>query len=120
MARLRLTARGERDIAELLGWSQQSFGPAARRRYEALIAAALRDIAQDWRRVGSVQRGELGAGRLVYHLRHSRERARIEDGVVQAPRHFVVYRQFSREIVVVLRVLHEAMDLRRRLDAPRE
>ena len=116
MAGFRLTGPAERDIAELLDWSGDNFGPAARRRYEALVAAALGDIAQDWQRIGSVQREDLGAGRRVYHLRHSRHRDRATTGIVQAPRHIVVYRLTSSDIVTILRVLHDSMDLARHLD----
>jgi plasmid stabilization system protein ParE len=40
MAGLRLTEPAERDIAGLLDWTAVTFGPAARRRYEALVAAS--------------------------------------------------------------------------------
>ena len=92
MAGLRLTEPAERDIAGLLDWTAVTFGPAARRRYEALVAASLSDLAHDWQRVGSVKRDDLGAGCCIYHLRHSRQRARTETGTVGAPRHIVVYR----------------------------
>lgn len=35
--------------------------------------------------------------------------------MVQSPRHFIVYRVVSRELVVILRVLHDSMDLARHL-----
>jgi antitoxin ParD1/3/4 len=73
MAGLRLTEPTERDIVGLLDWTAVTFGPAARRRYEALVAAALSDLAHDWQRVGSVKRDDLGAGCCIYHLRHSRQ-----------------------------------------------
>src|SRR5579872_3024689 len=60
----RLTGPAERNITEFLDWSGENFGPAARRRYEPLVATALGHIAQVWRRIGcSVQREDLGAGR---------------------------------------------------------
>ncbi len=52
---IRLTGPAASDIAELLEWSEETFGTQARRRYEALIAAALKDVAQDWQRAGSVR-----------------------------------------------------------------
>jgi toxin ParE1/3/4 len=54
------------------------------------------------------------------HLHHSRERARSEDGIVQAPRRILVCRFASSNTVIVLRVLHESMELDRHLDAARE
>jgi toxin ParE1/3/4 len=120
MAGLRLTEPAERDIADLLDWSEETFGLAARRRYEALVAAALSDLVQDWRRSGSVKRDDLCAGWRLYHIRHSRERARTPDGIVHSPRHVVAYRLEDGDTVIVLRVLHGSMDLDRHLDAARE
>ena|SRR5271166_745444 len=117
MAGFRLTEPAERDIADLLDWSGEVFGLAARQRYEALVAAALRDIARDWQRVGSVRRDDLGAGWRIYHLRHSRQRARARRGLVKSPRHILVYRLAANDVVTVLRVLHDSMDLARHLDA---
>lgn len=104
----------------MLDWSGRTFGPAARQRYEALVAAALSDIAHDWRRAGSVKRDDLGAGWRIYHLRNSRQRARKAAGIVQSPRHVLVYRLATGDIVIVLRILHDSMDLPRHLDAPLE
>jgi toxin ParE1/3/4 len=120
MASLRLTGPAASDIAELLQWSEEIFGTPARRRYEALIATALKDIAQDWQRAGSVRRDDLKTGCLTYHLRHSRSRAKVGGGVVQSPRHILVYRLAPGDIVVILRVLHDSMDLPRYLDAAPE
>jgi toxin ParE1/3/4 len=118
VVRLQFARRARRDIGELLDWSHEQFGPAARRRYETLIDTALQDISDDALRSGSVERVMLGRRVRLYHLRHSRERARTEDGIVQAPRHVVVYRLAGSDTVIVLRILHEAMDLTRHLDAP--
>lgn len=115
MPRLRLTAPAESDIAALLDWSSERFGAIPRRRYEALVETALRDVAENPLRPGSREERALGAGRRIYHLRHSRDRARTSEGMVQSPRHFVVYRVVSRELVVILRVLHDSMDLARHL-----
>ena len=118
MLRIRLAGPAERDIAALLAWSGEHFGEAGRRRYAALIEAALRDVAADPERPGSQMRPELGPGRRIYHLRHSRERT--PDGSVQSPRHFLVYRRAAADLVVVARILHDAMDIARHLSAEDE
>jgi len=100
-----------------LDWSGATFGLAARPRYKALVLAALSDIVQDWQRIGSVKRDDLGVGWRVYHLRHSRRRASTRSHMVQSPRHIIVYRLTDSDTVTVLRVLHESMDLARHLDA---
>jgi len=113
MVRLRLAAPASVDIADLLDWSFRNFGLTGRRRYESLVTTALQDVAGDLRPIGAAARPELGHGILVYHLRHSRQRARTTDGVVRNPRHFIIYREAARDLVTILRVLHDAMDLAR-------
>jgi len=114
MADVRLTQAAESDIVEILAWSEAQFGPAARGRYERLILTGLRDIAADPFRPGSTDRQELGEGARSWHLRGSRERARAADGVVQRPRHFLIYRPMAAQVVVG-RVLHDSMELERHL-----
>jgi len=115
MFRYRLSDAAQSDILDILAWSQEQFGDGARTRYEALIVAALRDIATQPDRPGSLERPEVGTAVRSWHLRRSRERARTETGVVQSPRHFLIYR-VEPDLVVVGRVLHDAMELVRHLD----
>ena len=114
--RLRVSARAEADIVDILSWSQAQFGEAARRRYETLIATALLDISVEIERPGSTPRPELGDGVRSWHLMLSRDRATDADGRVQRPRHFLLYR-VDGDRVVVGRVLHDAMELDRHLRA---
>ena len=116
MARIRLSRAAETDIIDILVWSQSRFGDAARQRYERLIVAALSDIASDPLRPGSFLRSELGDGVRSWHLRVSRQRAAPAGTVVARPRHFIVYRQ-DPDLVVVGRLLHDAMELERHLRA---
>lgn len=115
MVRYRLSAAAQADILDILAWSQAQFGEDARRRYEALIVAALRDVATQPDRPGSLERPELGPAVQSWHLRLSREHAHTELGLVRHPRHFLIYRQQS-DAIVIARVLHEAMELARHLD----
>ena len=115
MVRLRLTRPAEQDIVDILAWTQERFGQIGRRRYEALISTALRDVAADPERAGSQSRPEIGPAVRTYHLRHSRERARTPDGVVQRPRHFLIYGRLENDILEVGRILHERMDIKRHL-----
>lgn len=121
MLRYRLSDAAQGDIVDILAWTDEQFGEAARRRYESLIVAALRDIASQPERPGSLARPELGAGARSWHLRLSRNHVPPGVGPVRRPRHFVVYR-LEPGLVVVGRVLHDAMELARHLDpdAPAE
>ena len=117
MARLRLARAAEDDIFDILAWSHARFGEAARRRYEHLIATALADIGANPDRPGSLARPELGVGARTWHLRGSRDRTGEVAGAVQRPRHFLIYR-LTEDLVVVARVLHDAMELYRHMTEP--
>jgi toxin ParE1/3/4 len=110
----RLSEAAETDIIDILVWSETQFGEAARRRYQWLIVTGLMDIATDPARPGSIARPELGDGVRSWHLRNSRDRARGAEGVMQRPRHFVIYRDIDARIVIG-RILHDAMELERHL-----
>ncbi len=107
--RLRLSAAAERDLLGILRWSQAQFGPSARRRYEALIQAALRGLAGAPTAPGSRQRPEIGTGVRSWHLRLSRDKAVVDGEVVRRPRHFILYR-VEGDTVLVGRILHDSMD----------
>ena len=62
MARYRLTDAAQADIVSILAWSEEQFGEEARKRYEALIATAIRDAASHTGDVGHTPRPELGDG----------------------------------------------------------
>lgn len=113
MAKYRLTRTAQADIVSILAWSHDQFGEEARRRYEALIVTAIRDAATRSDEVGWVLRPELGEGVASWHLAQSRTRS--PGGRVHRPRHFLVCRR-DGDVLVVGRVLHDAMELRRHLD----
>lgn len=115
MFRYRLSEAAQGDVLEILAWTHERFGEAARLRYESLIVAALRDVASQPERPGSLARPELGAGVRSWHLRQSREHTKPGVGIVHRPRHFLVYR-LQTGLVVVGRVLHDAMELARHVD----
>lgn len=115
MYHLRLTGPASRDIVDILDHSLDHFGDAARKRYETLIEAGLRDLAADPFRAGSKPRPEHGPRTRSYHLLHSRKKARITSGIVQAPRHLIFYHIIDGEIVEVIRLLHDAMEPRHHL-----
>ncbi|WP_418316169.1 type II toxin-antitoxin system RelE/ParE family toxin [Piscinibacter sakaiensis] len=115
MLRYRLSDAAQADVINILAWTHEQFGEAARLRHESLIVASLRDVATQPDRPGSIARPELGAGIRSWHLRLSRDRVAAGALVVRRPRHFLVYR-FEPGLLVVGRVLHDAMELARHLD----
>lgn len=116
MAKYRLTRAAQADIVSILAWSHERFGAEARKRYESLIATAIRDAAERGDEVGHTCRPELGDGVFTWHLAQSRTRS--PGGTVQRPRHFLICRR-DGELLVVGRVLHDAMEPRRHVDPQR-
>lgn len=113
MARYRLTHAAQADIVSILTWSHQQFGEEARKRYESLIATAIRDAAARSGDGGLVFRPELGDGVCSWHL--ARSRLRAPGGKVRRPRHFLICRR-DGDTLVIGRVLHDAMDLQQHVD----
>jgi toxin ParE1/3/4 len=110
LALVRLSALAEDDIVAILARTEETFGEAARLRYEALLAVCLRTIAIDPKCPGSAGRPEIGEGIRTYHLRYGRARIPSERRV-RKPRHFLLYRALKPELVGVGRILHDGMDL---------
>lgn len=113
MSKYRLTHTAQTDISSILAWSHDQFGEEARKRYEALMTTAIRDAATRSDDVVRKDRPELGDGGFSWHLAHSRIRS--PGGNVRRPRHFLICR-YDGDVLVVGRVLHDAMELRRHLD----
>lgn len=113
MTLYRLTHAAQSDIAAILDWMEAEFGTEARNRYQSLIATAIRDVASSENQVGYTPRPELGDGVFSWHL--SQSRAESPGGRVRRPRHFLVCLRDDGTLVVG-RVLHDAMDLRRHVD----
>jgi toxin ParE1/3/4 len=113
---LDLALLAEADLASIFRHSGEVFGAQALRRYEAVVDIALEDLRADPCCLGSLDRPEFGPGTRTYHLRHCRTRARGRGGRIANPRHLLVY-EFDDERVLVMRVLHDAMDLARHLPA---
>lgn len=107
-----LTLQARDDIADILDYSAERFGLAARRRYESLLQTGLRDLATDPARAGSHARPEFTGEVRTYHLRHSRRR---RSAAPTSPRHMIVYRLPAPDELLILRVLHDAMELTRHL-----
>ena len=111
--RYRLTHAAQSDVVSILAWSEDRFGAEARERYRALIATAIRDAASRPDEVGHVPRPKLGEGVFSWHL--SQSRTRSPGGLVRRPRHFLICRR-DGDVLVIGRILHDAMDLRRHVD----
>jgi toxin ParE1/3/4 len=104
----RLSDAADRDVDGILWETVRRFGPRQRRRYAALINAAMGLVAEAPERPGSRPRGELGSDVRSFHV----ERAGKRRG---AAAHVLFYRIEQQHAhgsadILVLRVLHERMD----------
>ncbi|WP_341962558.1 type II toxin-antitoxin system RelE/ParE family toxin [Pseudomonas sp. RC10] len=110
--RYRISQTALSDITDILRHSQVQFGSDARLRYQALLQAAIGDIARTPARIGSSIRDEIAPGLRSFHLIYSRTRAATVHGLVQKPRHVVFYRVANDHVIEIVRILHDAMEAR--------
>lgn len=112
----RLTAAAQRDIIDVLDYTDTNFGSTLRERYAAAIKQALRAICTDPGRRGVVPL-DLGPGRLMaFHLRHLARGDAPVTSMLRNPRHLLVFKFDGPDSLVVVRVLHESMDPGRHVD----
>jgi toxin ParE1/3/4 len=105
--RLRVSSTAERELDTIFAASEAQFGEVVADRYRRLVSAALVDLRLDADRAGVRTLSQSGA--KLYHLRHSRHRLPRGQSVAR-PRHFLAFRIVD-DGIVILRVLHDAMDL---------
>ncbi|MGB4779409.1 type II toxin-antitoxin system RelE/ParE family toxin [Microbacterium sp.] len=105
-----VVAEARTDIRDILIWSHARFGAKVREGYEELIFTAFEDIASDPGGAGVHVRSDLGDGVATWHLALSRDH--VDSGVrtIVSPRHLVIF-TVKGERVLILRLLHEAMNL---------
>ena len=115
MARFRLSSLARSDLAQILVVSGERWGLEGRRRYRALLTAAMRKVAVQPEGAATRDRAELSRGVRSLHLRH----ARVGEGEarVKEPVHVLFYRAVRPGLVEIVRVLHERMEPSRHLDA---
>lgn len=105
---VRLTAAAAADFEEILRWTVDQFGEAQARIYAETISAALNDLTAGPTIVGARKRGDILKGIFTLHVARKSRKGR----------HFVMFRVGrtpDREVIEVLRLLHDAMDLQRHL-----
>ena len=115
MAGYRLSAPAKADIAAILRRSEEVHGKQARIRYRACLTAAMRRIATGPDGRSTVDRAELVPGIRSFHIRHSRDESR--EAPVANPTHVVFYRVTRRDLVEIVRVLHDRMEPWRHIEA---
>jgi len=112
--RLRITAAAQADIDALLLDSEETFGGETARRYRLLLNEALNRIRSVPERAGASSRYGQGSDLRIFPIRLARLRILPGERIAR-PRHVLVFR-LAGEVVVLVRVLHDAMHLPDHLD----
>lgn len=103
-----LTDAAAADYQEILGWTVTRFGEAQARAYAQTLSAALQALTVGPPVAGARDRTDIAKGLSTLHLARKGRKGR----------HFVLFRigqVRGREVIEVLRILHDSMDLRRHL-----
>jgi toxin ParE1/3/4 len=108
MARFRLSAPARADLAHILATSAERWGTEGRRRYAAVLSAAMRKVAADPTGRLTRDRSELSPGIRSFHVRYAR--GNVPEAKVKEPVHILYFRVVQPGTVEVVRVLHERMD----------
>jgi toxin ParE1/3/4 len=113
MARFRLSRLAQADFTHILANSAERWGIQGRRRYAAILAAAMRKVAAAPEGPTTRARSELAPGLRSFHIRY----ARPEDpnAKVRRPVRILYYRLITPELIEIVRVLHERMESGRHL-----
>ena len=112
-----IAPKARSDIASILAWTGENFGPQTLKRYGKLIATAIEQIAEDADRAGTCQRQEIADNcPNLSHLYFSRTSAAGQVGDrIRRPRHLLLYRVTESNTLEIGRVLHDSMDFQAHL-----
>jgi toxin ParE1/3/4 len=107
---VRTAERADRDIDGILRATMRLFGRNQVSRYAAIIDRGIQMVAEEPLRASSHARPELGPGVRSFHLQLAARRSR-------GAAHVLYYRRSPRDSreLVILRVLADAMEARRRV-----
>lgn len=101
---VRLAAAAEADFQDILHWTVGQLGEVQARAYAETLTAALEALTAGPTVLGAKARDDIAKGLFTLHVaRHGRR-----------GRHFVLFRigqDQGREVIEILRLLHDAMDL---------
>ncbi|KUM40119.1 type II toxin-antitoxin system RelE/ParE family toxin [Pseudomonas sp. EpS/L25] len=113
----RISAEARQDLADILVYSAQHFGSAARKRYQSLLVSSFNLIAAEPYGPVSLPRDELQEGLRSLYLAHAQRGIPSEQRVGQ-PRHVVFYRIAADDVIEIVRLLHDLMEPKEHLASP--
>ena len=105
---VRLSSAAEADYQQILRWTVENFGTAQARHYANTLSSALKALSPGPAIIGVKERPEIGNNIRTLHVARNGRKGR----------HFIMFRVGSiqgRDVIDVLRLLHDSMDLERHL-----
>ncbi len=102
---VRLSAEVENDFYSILDYTIETFGERQADPYKTLIQEALSTLSSGPEAPGSKTRNDIQAGLRSLHISSPGRRGQ----------HFIIYSAAPDNLIVVLRILHDAMDLPRHI-----
>jgi len=108
---VRLAAAADADVHDILRWTTETFGTGQARAYAETLSAAVEALTAGPGIVGVRSREDIAEGLFTLHVARNRRKGR----------HFLIFRlsrMEGREVIEVLRILHDAMDISRHLPPP--
>jgi toxin ParE1/3/4 len=105
---VRLSAAAEADYRQILRWTVENFGSAQARNYAGTLSSALKALSTGPGIIGVKERPEIGDNIRTLHVARNGRKGR----------HFVMFRvgrTQGRDVIDVLRLLHDSMDLEQQL-----
>jgi toxin ParE1/3/4 len=102
---IRLGAEAEKDFARILTYTKARFGHQQAEVYKATLLEALAALGEGPNILGSVARDEILPNLRTLHVARRGRRGR----------HFIMYRAGQRNVIDIIRILHDAMDLLRHI-----
>lgn len=118
MTRFRLSHPARADIANILATSGIRWGSEGRRRYAALLTAAMRQASTAPKGPATRDRTNLLAGVRSLHLRNVR--VDTPEASPRQPVHVLYFRPIRSGVIEIVRVLHERMEPSRHVGAGSE
>jgi len=100
-----LSEAAEVDFESILTRTADQFGEEHARLYEDILRSAIASLREGPSTPGARPRPEVGRGVYSLHAARSKRRAR----------HFILFHIEGETRIVIVRILHDAMDLPRRL-----
>lgn len=107
---VRVSSDARLDIADIIRWTQRTFGVRQAQTYKATLRLAMKALTSGPDIPGVIRREDLAPGIFILHVARKGHKGR----------HFIVFRTGGDHVIDVLRLLHDSMDLSSHLSAPED